>query len=81
MHPSAPEEARTAKTSCAAVIPPITASDKQRRAASNNAYNYPIIAVSDFQIITPEPNKRVALNLECTMRWMCTIDVGSHPLL
>ena len=57
---------------------------KQRGAASDNAYNCPIIAVSEFclsQIITPELNKRATPNLQRTVRWMCNIDGRSRPLL
>ena len=62
---------------------PRVASEKQQRAALNNTYHFLNIAVFEFyfgQTITPEPNVREAPNLSRTVRWIHTVDGGSHPL-
>jgi len=82
-HPSVPEATMATKIRCTAEgswsFPRLlknVASEKQQGVASNNSS---VIAVSVcylWQAITQRPNKRATPHLECTMRWIHTINEG-----
>ena len=62
---------------------PIVTSERQHGAASDNTWNFPNIAVSEFYFwhtTTADPNLREAPNLEHMVRGIHTVDGGSCPL-
>ena len=57
---------------------PGVALDKQQAIIHNIFYVFEFYL---WQTIPPEQNVIETPNFRCTMRWMCTINGGSHPLV